>query len=88
MYKSYNLALVLIRCYGLAALFGGSMWLVNLVGAFVLKLLGVPDAFLWSMPMASQSFLSSLVWVLAGFLILRYSRWIASFVARGTMDPP
>ena len=36
MHRTYNTALVLVRCFGLGAIIMGLMWLVNLVAATVL----------------------------------------------------
>ncbi len=87
MDKPYNVALVLIRFFGLVGLLFGVMWLINLAATLAVQLFGAPDWLtkpLWYM--ASQALLSGPIWALAGILVLRYSARLAAFVARGASD--
>jgi hypothetical protein len=87
MDRSYNTALVLIRFLGFVSVLMGAMWLVNIAATLAIDVFGAPEwvtRSLWQM--ASQAFLSGPIWALAGLLILRYSRKLASFVALGTTD--
>jgi len=87
MNKSYNIALVLIRFFGLAATLMGIMWLVNIAATFTITLLGAPDSMtrpLWHI--ASQGVLSGPIWGITGVAVLRFSRRLANFVAQGAID--
>ena len=79
--KSYNIALVLIRFFGLIGLVFGAMWLVNLVLASCLTASGMPEWIMSSIwGYTAQGFLSGPIWLVTGIVLLRFSRRLAGFL--------
>jgi hypothetical protein len=85
--NSKNVALVLIRCFGILAIAMGAMWVANISVAVLLLAADGPQWLtspIWSV--AAQGLLSAPLWLLAGMLLLKYSNKLAAFAAKGTAN--
>ncbi len=77
-------ALILVRFLGLVALLFGVLWFVNLICAVALSASHPPEwvtSAVWGY--TAQGLLSGPIWFVSGVLLVKWSRPLAAFVAKG-----
>ena len=85
MQNHQNIALVLVRFLGLVALLFGILWFVTLLLAVGISASHAPEwltSAIWGH--TAQGILSGPIWFVTGIFLLKFSRPLASFVARGS----
>ena len=84
MFSPRNVALVLVRFLGVVALLFGVLWLVNIVGVVALFIGHAPEwltSAVWGY--TAPGLLSGPIWFVTGLVVLKLSRPLAAFVAKG-----
>ena len=86
MNKPFETALIFLRLFGFICIFLSATGFAFVAGVLVfINFLGTPGWFLQSVaPYAVTSFISSPIWLIGGFIIIKFSRRLARFVAKAS----
>jgi len=76
---------ILIRLFGIICIFLGSLGATFVVVSWFLAFAGMPRGMVENLSYyATQSLVSSPIWILGGFIVIKFSRQLAALAEKGS----